>query len=256
MQSTTNHPMNPSKRFAGRSVLITGSTSGIGAHLAAAFATEGAHVIVSGRSEANGHAVVAGIAAAGGRADLVPADLARGGIANRALQLADGRIDVLINNAGRLIAPSPSTDVAESLIDEAFAVTVKAVFMLTAIIAPVMAAGGGGAIVNMGSINGQLGMANSALYSATKATVHSLTKSFAAEYGPLGVRVNTVAPGPTLTAKVEALADYLAPMIAQFPSRRASTMAEVAAAVLFLASDAAANIHGATLAVDGGRMAV
>ena len=119
-----------------------------------------------------------------------------------------------------------------------------------------MAERGYGAIINIGSINGLFGMAGSALYSTTKAAIHSLTKSWAAEYGPAGVRVNTVAPGPTLTERNESIHDILAPMIAAMPSRRASTPAEVAAAVVFLAGDDAANIHGATLSVDGGRAAV
>jgi NAD(P)-dependent dehydrogenase (short-subunit alcohol dehydrogenase family) len=91
---------------------------------------------------------------------------------------------------------------------------------------------------------------------ASRFTIHSLTKSWAAEYGPAGVRVNTVAPGPTLTDKISTIADQLAPMIAAMSSRRASTPAEIAAAVVFLASDDAANIHGATVSVDGGRAAV
>jgi NAD(P)-dependent dehydrogenase (short-subunit alcohol dehydrogenase family) len=97
-----------------------------------------------------------------------------------------------------------------------------------------------------------LGMNGAALYGATKAALHSLTKSWAAEFGPHGVRVNTVAPGPTLTAHNEAIGDYLAGMLSTVPSRRMSTTAEVAAAVVFLASADASNIHGATLPVDGG----
>ncbi len=119
-----------------------------------------------------------------------------------------------------------------------------------------MVARDGGAIVNMGSLNGLRGSAGSALYSATKATIHSLTKSWAAEYGPSGVRVNAVAPGPTLTGKVQGMQERLAPMIASFPSRRANTPEEVAQAVLFLASDRAANVHGSILSVDGGASAL
>jgi NAD(P)-dependent dehydrogenase (short-subunit alcohol dehydrogenase family) len=130
------------------------------------------------------------------------------------------------------------------------------VILLTGLIAPGMAARGGGAIVNVGSINGLVGMAGSALYSATKSAIHSLTKSWAAEYGPSGVRVNTVAPGPTLTERNAALADHLAPLIARMPSRRMSSLDEVAQAVVFLASDDASNIHGSTLSVDGGFSAV
>ena len=114
-------------------------------------------------------------------------------------------------------------------------------------------------MINVGSINGLFGAAESALYSATKATIHSLTKSWADEYGPSGVRVNTVAPGPTITEKVTASAamqERLAPMLARIPSRRPSTPEEIAHAVVFLAFDDASNIHGATLSVDGGRAAI
>jgi NAD(P)-dependent dehydrogenase (short-subunit alcohol dehydrogenase family) len=119
-----------------------------------------------------------------------------------------------------------------------------------------MAERGSGAIVNVGSINGAVGMAHSALYSATKAAIHSLTKSWAAEYGSSGVRVNTVAPGPTITPILAAYADRIQQIVARVPSQRPSTPEEIAAAVAFLASDNAANIHGATLSVDGGLTAV
>ena len=248
-------------RLQHRTALVTGSTDGIGVGIAHALAAEGAHVIVSGRDTERGQAVVAEIVAAGGRADFVGADLAAGtpaitALAAEATRLAGDRLDILVNNAALLITPSPSSQVSEELIDRAFAVSVKAMFLLTGLVAPAMAASGGGAIVNLGSINGLFGMAESALYSATKATVHSLTKSWAAEYGPAGVRVNTVAPGPTMTRRTEQIADLLAPMLAAMPSRRASTTAEVAAAVVFLVSDDASNIHGSTLSVDGGRSAV
>ncbi len=247
-------------RLEDRGALVTGSTDGIGVAIAHALAGEGAHVIVSGRNEGRGNSVVASITASGGRADFVAADLSTPAgtrsLAEAATRRAGGQLEILVNNAAMLITPSPSADVAGDLIDQAFAVNVRAAFLLTGIIAPAMAAQGRGAIVNMGSINGLIGMGGSALYSATKATIHSLTKSWAAEYGPHGVRVNTVAPGPTLTPTVLEMQEYLAPFIASIPSQRASTPEEVAAAVLFLVSDDASNIHAATLSVDGGRAAL
>jgi NAD(P)-dependent dehydrogenase (short-subunit alcohol dehydrogenase family) len=247
-------------RLEGRVALVTGSTGGIGAGVARALAREGAHVIVSGRDAHRGSQVVTSIIDSGGRADFIATDLARGSgaasLAEAATRVAGGQLDVLVNNAAMLITPSPTSEVDEDLIDRAFAVNVKAAFLLTGLIAPAMAMRHQGAVVNIGSINGLIGMEGSALYSATKATIHSLTKSWAAEFGPFGVRVNTVAPGPPLTPTVLDMEEYLAPFIATIPSRRASTLEEVAAAVVFLASDDASNIHGATLSVDGGRAIV
>jgi NAD(P)-dependent dehydrogenase (short-subunit alcohol dehydrogenase family) len=249
-----------SLRLQGRTALVTGSTDGIGAGIARTLAAEGAHVIVTGRDEIRGAKVAAEITGSGGAATFVRADLGGGAgardLAGAAQEIAGGPPDILVNNAAIVIAPAPTGEVGEELIDAALAVNVKAVILLTGLIAPGMAARGHGAIVNLGSINGLFGMAGSALYSATKAAVHSLTKSWADEYGPSGVRVNTVAPGPTVTEKTAAFADRIAPIIARVPSRRASTPEEVARAVAFLASDEASNIHGATLSIDGGRSAI
>lgn len=177
-------------------------------------------------------------------------------MADAAHAVAGGPLDILVNNAAMLIAPGPTADVDEDLINRALTVNVTAAFLLTGLVAPRMAARGRGAVINMGSINGIVGMAGSALYSVTKAAVHSLTKSWAAEYGPHGVRVNTVAPGPTRTERNATIEDHLAPLIARMPSRRLGTVEEVGRAVVFLASDDASNVHGATLSLDGGFTAV
>jgi NAD(P)-dependent dehydrogenase (short-subunit alcohol dehydrogenase family) len=139
---------------------------------------------------------------------------------------------------------------------DAFGVNVFAPFLLTGVVAPEMARNGRGVIVNIGSITGLRGRSGSAIYSANKAAIHSLTKSWADEYGASGVRVNAVAPGPIATERQREFADHVEPMLASVPSRRMSTPEEVAAAVVFLASDDAANIHGAILSVDGGWAAV
>jgi NAD(P)-dependent dehydrogenase (short-subunit alcohol dehydrogenase family) len=248
-------------RLQGRTALVTGSTDGIGAGIARALADEGAFVVVSGRNADRGEKVVAEIGERGGAAAFVRADLADGivaarGLADASREAAGGPIDILVNNAAMLIAPGPTAEIDEDLIDGALAVNVKSVILLTGVIAPGMAARGDGAIVNVGSINGLVGMAGSALYSATKTAIHSLTKSWAAEYGPSGVRVNTIAPGPTTTERNVAFSGHIAPLIARVPSRRMSSLEEVAKAVVFLASDDASNIHGATLSVDGGFSAV
>jgi NAD(P)-dependent dehydrogenase (short-subunit alcohol dehydrogenase family) len=242
-------------KMIGRSALVTGSTDGIGVAIARALAAEGAQVIVSGRNAERGEEVVQSILDGGGVARFAGADLSSGdGV--RALAADAGPLDILVNNAVMLIAPQPTSDVTDEVIERALATNIKAVFLLTGLVAPAMVERGTGTIVNVGSINGLVGMAHSALYSATKAAIHSLTKSWAAEYGPSGVRVNTVAPGPTVTPVLVAHADRIRRIVARAPSQRPSTPEQIAAAVAFLVSDNAANIHGATLSVDGGLSAV
>jgi len=254
--------MSPnSTRLAGRTALITGSTAGLGAGIATALAEAGATVLVNGRDRKRGADVVQRIESAGGRAAFLGADLGAGGaevtrLAAEATATAGGPIDILVNNAAMILMPSPTAEVPEEQIRDAFAINVFAPFLLTGALAPAMAQRGSGVIINVGSISGLIGSANSALYSATKATVHSLSKSWADEYGPSGVRVNTVAPGPIRTERNAEFEEHVAPVLARIPSRRMSTVAEVAAAVVFLASDDAANIHGATLSIDGGWSAV
>ncbi|UVO13530.1 SDR family oxidoreductase [Mycobacterium sp. SVM_VP21] len=254
--------MSPnSTRLAGRTALITGSTAGLGAGIATALAQAGASVLVSGRDPKRGAGIVERIESAGGQAAFIGADLGAGGteitrLATEATAAAGGSIDILVNNAAMILMPSPTAEVPEEQIRDAFAINVFAPFLLTGALAPAMAQRGSGVIVNVGSISGLIGSANSALYSATKATIHSLTKSWADEYGPSGVRVNTVAPGPIRTERNAEFEEHVAPVLARIPSRRMSTVAEVAAAVVFLASDDAANIHGTTLSIDGGWSAV
>jgi NAD(P)-dependent dehydrogenase (short-subunit alcohol dehydrogenase family) len=248
-------------RLQDKTALVTGSTSGIGRAIAVAFAAEGAHVIVSGRDTRRGDEVVAAIRATGGEADFVAADLGGGSaaiseLATKVIEAAGGQLDILVNNAAFLMGRTETIATTEALIDQALRVSVKAPFLLTAALVPQMVERGSGVIINIGSINGLVGMAGAALYGSTKAALHSFTKSWAAEFGPAGVRVNTVAPGPTLTEGVAGARASREAIIATTPSRTFSTPADVAAAVVFLASDDAANIHGATLSVDGGFTAV
>lgn len=248
-------------RLSGRTALITGSTGGLGVAIAAALANSGAYVIVSGRDKSRGDAVVAEIRAAGGDGAFVAADLGAGAeelrrLAAAATEAADGHLDILVNDAATLLMPTPTADVSEQLLQDTFAVNVFAPFLLTGMLAPAMADSGGGSIVNVGSITGLRGASGSAVYSAQKAAIHSFTKSWADEYGPAGVRVNAVAPGPIATERQREFADHLEPVLARLPSRRMSTPEEVAAPVVFLASDEAAAIHGAVLSVDGGWSAV
>ena len=244
-------------RPSGRTALVTGSTGGLGVAIAKAFAAQGYFVIVSGRDKTRGDTVVADIRQSGGRAAFVAVDLGAGEqeirrFAAAATEAAGGHLDVLVNNAATLLMPTPTVDITERELRDTFAVNVFAPILLTGIIATQMARDGNGSIVNIGSITGLRGSSGSAVYSANKAAVHSLTKSWADEYGPSGVRVNAVAPGPIATERQQEFADYLEPVLSRLPSRRMSTPAEVADSVVFLASAAASNIHGAILSVDGG----
>lgn len=248
-------------RLQGRTALVTGSTGGLGVAIAQRLAAEGAFVVVSGRNKTRGDDVVAGIRAAAGEAAFVAADIGSGHdglrrLADEATSAAGGTLDILVNNAAMLLMPTPTADITEEVLREAFTTNVFAPLLLTGLIAPAMAERGHGAVVNIGSNTGLRGSAESAVYSGTKAVLHSFTMSLADEYGPSGVRVNAVAPGPIATERAAEFADHVKPMLARVPSRRMSAPAEVASAVAFLASDDAANIHGAVLSVDGGWAAV
>jgi len=248
-------------RLRGRSALVTGGTGGIGRAVALALAREGVAVVVTGRDAARGAEVTGRIREQGGRAEFVKSDLAAGGeavtlLAREALAAAGGVIDILVNNAAMLVPAQSMLDATEQQIDQALAVNIKVPFLLTAALVPAMAERGGGVVINMGSINGTAGMSVAALYGASKAGLHSLTKSWAAELAARGIRVNTIAPGPTVTELNDAYRPVLEQLTARYPDGRPGTADEVAAAVVFLASDDAAHIHGATIPVDGGAQAV
>ncbi|MGI5397398.1 SDR family NAD(P)-dependent oxidoreductase [Streptomyces sp. CA-251251] len=248
-------------RLEGRAALVTGSTSGIGHAVAEALAREGAITIVTGRSAERGTRIVDEITAKGGRAHFIQADLTLGGseverLAREAAEQAGQSIDILVNNAAYLMAPHPMTETTEEQIDQALAVNVKVPYLLTAALVPGMVERGSGSVINMGSIGGTAGIKFIALYGATKAGLHALTKSWTAELAVKGIRVNTVAPGPTLTEDNDDFRPMLEKLAETHPAGRPATGEEVAAAVLFLASDDASDIHGVLLPVDGGALAL
>jgi NAD(P)-dependent dehydrogenase (short-subunit alcohol dehydrogenase family) len=136
-----------------------------------------------------------------------------------------------------------------------FAVNVKVPFVLVAQLAPAMAARGKGAIVNVGTMAAEFGIAGMALYGASKAALNLLTKAWAAEFGPSGVRVNAVNPGPTRTEGTAAVGDAQDQLAAMAPAGRVASPEEIAAVITHLVSDDASFMHGAIVAVDGGRTA-
>lgn len=236
--------------FEGRTVLITGSTSGIGAATAERFGRLGAQVIVSGRDETRGQQVVAKIEQSGGNARFLAADLARSEDAMRLADEADN-VDILVNNAGG--APFVVTaETSAEVIHDVLEVNLVAPFLLTGRLAPRMGERGHGAIINISSHAAGHGIPFLAAYGAAKAGIDVLTKTWALEYGPLGVRVNTVSPGAVRTPPAEAMGEMFDQMANATPLGRAARPEEVAATVTYLASEDASYINGAIVPVDAG----
>lgn len=242
-----------------QTALITGGTSGIGRAAANKLAQLGVHVLVVGRNRERGEKTVAGIQAAGGKADFIPSDLrdaaSTRAVAKRAVELGNGHVDILINNAG-VFPFGPTHEMTEELFDSVYALNVKAPYFLVAELAPLMAKRGKGAIVNVSTMVADYGAPGMSLYGSSKAAINLLTKAWAAEYGPKGVRVNVVSPGPTRTEGTEAMGEGVEQLAAQAPAGRPAAADEIAEAIVFLATDRSSFIHGAKLAVDGGRTAV
>src|SRR5437588_2399791 len=239
--------------------LITGRTSGIGRAVANKLAQMGVHVLVVGRNEKRGEKTIAEIRAAGGQADFISSDLREASsarqVARRAVELGSGHVDILINNAG--VYPfGPTHETTEETFDKVYSLNVKVPYFLVAELAPLMAKRGKGAIVNVSTMVADYGMPGMSLYGSSKAAINLLTKAWAAEYGPSGVRVNAVSPGPTRTEGTQAMGEALDQLAAQAPAGRPARPDEIAEAIVFLATDRASFIHGVKLAVDGGRTAV
>src|SRR6266700_2940214 len=195
----------------------------------------------------------------GGQADFIPSDLRDASsarvVARKALEVTNGQVDILVNNAG--VYPfGPTHEMTEASFDEVYSVNVKASYFLVAELAPLMAKRGKGAIVNLSTMVADYGAPGMSLYGSSKAAINLLTKVWAAEYGPSGVRVNAVSPGPTRTEGTDAMGEGLEQLAAQAPARRPATADEIAEAIVFLATDRASFIHGAKLAVDTGRSSI
>jgi NAD(P)-dependent dehydrogenase (short-subunit alcohol dehydrogenase family) len=248
-------------RFSGRAVLVTGAGTGIGRAVALGFAAEGARVVVAGRSRAPLEETVSLVERAGGTAAAEVADVSRADETEGLVDAVVGRygsLDVAVNNAGVFHGGRPLAELPEDDWRALLDINVTGVFLaLRAEVRRMRAQAGGGAIVNIASVLGGHRQARGAVaYGASKAAVAALTRGAALEYIADGVRINAVSPGPSDTPMSvrpgETEAERDARLKEQSPLGRVSSTREVAEAVLYLASDAAASLVGTDLVIDGG----
>ncbi|OBK24446.1 short-chain dehydrogenase [Mycobacterium asiaticum] len=232
--------------------VVTGGTAGIGLESARLLASEGAAVIISGRDPVRGERAVEAI---GANARFVQTDMADADSVTALVQQC-GEVDIIVNNAASF--PSALTvDQDLGSFETMFDTNVRGAYFLVAGLVPAMLQRGKGSIVNVTTMVASKGVPGASGYSASKAALESLTRTWAAEFGASGVRVNSVAPGPTRTAGVEAAwGDVNEELGKALPLGRTAYAAEIAEAVLFLSSPRASFITGSTLHVDGGGSAV
>ncbi|MBR3569935.1 MAG: SDR family oxidoreductase [Oscillibacter sp.] len=235
--------------------IITGSTSGMGRDTAYLFAKEGAKVVVTGRNEERAKAVVEKIKADGGEAMHVIADTADlssvGDIFNKAMD-AYGRVDILMNNAGQL-SVTPFMELKLDEWQQVLNVNVTSAILLAQLCAPVMKKNGGGHIINIASVAGCAAHWGSAAYVTSKHAMMGLTKSMAMELGP-EIHVNGICPGAIRTAMLDSVGgeEAFGFMVERSPLKRIGAGDEIAAAALFLATDASSFVDGQLIRVDGG----
>ena len=239
-------------------VLITGALTGIGRATAFAFARQGARLVVSGRRDEQGQALATELRALGAEAEYVRADVRLEAevraLVERAVERF-GRLDVAVNNAGTEGQLAPLAEQSEDNYRATFDTNVLGTVFALKHEMRVMTAQGSGAIVNLSSVAGHVGMAGAAIYVASKHAVEGLTKSAALEGAALGVRVNAVAPGPVATDMLDRFtggAQAREGLLSTIPARRAATVEEIAETILFLAGDKARYLTGQSITVDGG----
>ena len=247
--------------FKDKAILVTGSTSGIGAAAARRFGAAGGRVVISGRHSERGNAVVDEITAAGGDAHFIAADLGESSACDRLVAAAVerlGRLDVLVNAAG-VIFRADALETSDAAWRETMAVNVDAVFYLSRAAVRVMKPQGGGAIVNVASTASLSASDGMAAYCASKGAVMLLTRAMARDHGGHGIRVNAVCPGDVITPMLEDEAHQIgmepaamyAMSVAGTPLGRIGVPEDIAGAILFLASDDASLVTGAGLVLDG-----
>jgi NAD(P)-dependent dehydrogenase (short-subunit alcohol dehydrogenase family) len=252
------HPSTPALSFAGKNVLVFGGTAGIGRSAAIAFASAGANVFISGLGAAEGREVEAAAREKGVEAVFMEADVTRGSEVQAVVSRAAERfvrIHAAVNNAGIEGRFGPVHELQEAEFDRIIGVNLKGIWLGLKYEIPHMLAHGGGAIVNTASSAGVTGIANVAVYTASKHGVVGLTKAAALELAQSKVRINAVAPGPVNTGLLQRMVGGhmdLSVIADAVPMRRISEPEESAQAILWLCSDAASFVTGHTLVVDGG----
>jgi NAD(P)-dependent dehydrogenase (short-subunit alcohol dehydrogenase family) len=242
-------------------ILITGALTGIGRAAAVAFAQKGANVVVNGRRDEVGKELAEELRALGSEAEFINADV-RDEDAVRAMVdqtvTRFGRLDVAVNNAGTEGRPSPITDQTAQTYNATFDTNVLGVILSMKHQVRVMQEQGSGSIINISSTYGHEGAAGASVYVGSKHAVEGITKSVALEVAPSGIRVNGVAPGPTDTGMLTRFTgtpENKAALVTEVPLARLGLSEELAAAIVFIASDEASYITGHILNVDGGHSA-
>jgi len=249
-------PETPSFRLDGLSALVTGASKGIGRAGAVALAAAGARVVMAARSAAELAETEAALTARGLSARAAPLDVTDRD-AVRALVTEAGPFDILLNNAGTNIR-EPFLEVQDKSLDALLDLNIRAMFTVAQAVAQGMvAAGRGGAIINLSSVNGHVSGANRSVYTASKHAVEGMTKAMAFELGPMGIRVNALAPGfveTPLTQGVLADEAFRTRVVRAMPLGRIMSVEDMMGAIVFLASPASRMVTGLSLVVDGGSL--
>jgi len=242
-------------------VLITGALTGIGRATSIAFAKAGANIVISGRHSDEGQKLAAELRSLGTEAEFVQADVRR---ESDVQKLVDhtvsrfGRLDAAVNNAGTEGKPGPLTQQTAESYAATFDTNVLGTLLSIKHELRAMLPQGHGSIINVSSTYGRSGAPGAALYVGSKHAVEGFTKAAALEFAETGIRINVVAPGPIETGMLNRFTgtpENKADLISRVPMKRIGQPEEVAEAILFLASDKASFITGASLATDGGKLA-
>ena len=259
LQAADGHDERARPVLEGKTAIVTGAGSGIGRAVALLFAREGANVVVADQSRDGGEATVAAIESVQGRASFVQGDVTDPEYHRGLVRFAKHRygwLDIAVNNAGISSAPTPLARIPLSTWDETIAVNLSGVFYAVRAQIPAMLDAGGGAIVNMASVAGEVAAPGIGAYVAAKHGLVGLTRNIAVEYAQRGIRANAVAPGYIDTPlSLHFPPEQRARLAAHHPMNRVGRAEEVAELVLFLASARSSFITGACVAIDGGTLA-